>query len=122
MAPITLLIVDDEVDLLEIYALMFASEEFHVMRAKNVKEALLLMESVRPDVLITDIVMPNGSGDILSAVTEDRGIPTIICSGIVDGSGLKLSEHCVFMSKPVDASSLISLVRSLAVRARALAA
>ena len=53
-----------------------AGEEFEVVgQASNGAEALRLAESLRPDVLVLDVSMPDRSGIEVTAALRDRGSP-----------------------------------------------
>ncbi|MDO8486147.1 MAG: response regulator [Candidatus Staskawiczbacteria bacterium] len=54
----TILIVEDETPLLKIYAERFAEEGFLVLKASNGQEGLELAIKEKPDLILTDILMP----------------------------------------------------------------
>ena len=56
------LIVDDDEFLLEMYALKFKEEGFHVEIAESGREALEQVERVKPDVVLLDVVLPEMDG------------------------------------------------------------
>ncbi|OGZ43046.1 MAG: hypothetical protein A2719_01635 [Candidatus Ryanbacteria bacterium RIFCSPHIGHO2_01_FULL_45_22] len=58
----TVLIVDDDEFLLEMYALKFKEEEFVVEIAKTGHEALEKVVSVKPDIVLLDVVLPEMDG------------------------------------------------------------
>lgn len=71
--PKRLLIVDDEKDLLVLLRKVLAKKcDCDVAIAKSGKEAIELIPSWHPDVILTDIVMPDMDGMQLLANVADR--------------------------------------------------
>jgi len=57
-SEVTILVVDDEPELLEIFAIWMRREGYHVLTAANGAEALKILTSTNVDALISDIRMP----------------------------------------------------------------
>ena len=57
-SDVTILVVDDEPELLEIFSIWMRREGYHVLTAANGAEALKTLTSTRVDALISDIRMP----------------------------------------------------------------
>lgn len=66
----SLLVVDDDPDILQIIDLVFDSSEFRVLQARNGVEVLKQIEAFRApiDVLLIDVVMPRLNGAELARV------------------------------------------------------
>jgi CheY-like chemotaxis protein/anti-sigma regulatory factor (Ser/Thr protein kinase) len=80
----TVLVVDDAaVDRKLVGGLLSKGENLQVKFATNGEEALELLESVRPDVVVTDLVMPGMSGLELVAqiVQRSPSTPVILMTG-----------------------------------------
>jgi EAL domain-containing protein (putative c-di-GMP-specific phosphodiesterase class I) len=77
------LIVDDDVDLLEIYAAIVEAEGHKVVCAKTGREALQCFEPGRFDVIVSDILMPDMGGlGLLNAVrARDLDVPVVLITG-----------------------------------------
>lgn len=58
----TVLIVDDEPDLVELIAYALSAEGFRVLTAADGVEGLAVAEAERPDVIVLDIMMPRMDG------------------------------------------------------------
>jgi PAS domain S-box-containing protein len=117
----TVLVVEDEPDLLEVAAELFRSIGYEVLTAGNGNDALdILKRRQDVDVLFTDVMMPNGMNGIeLAHLARDRwpGIKVILASGY-PLPALK-SEHgnlddFTFMSKPYRLSDLAKKLRATA--------
>jgi two-component system response regulator AtoC len=66
-----LLLVDDEPSVREAFALRLSDQGYIVQTAGSGEEALSLLRSFEPDILILDLVMPNLSGlDVLARVKQ----------------------------------------------------
>jgi CheY-like chemotaxis protein len=77
-----LLIVDDSQATLTFLQVIFESEQYEVMTASNGIDGLAKVHQARPDVIITDSVMPELDGfGLLRALRDDpatEGIPVIM--------------------------------------------
>lgn len=58
----TLLIVDDDKDILEFLTYNFKAEGYKVYTATDGKEAIVRAKSAKPDLIIMDVMMPNMDG------------------------------------------------------------
>jgi DNA-binding NtrC family response regulator len=83
MAPIKLLIIDDEMDFRESIALYFSDAGFIVFEAANGHEGLDVFERERPDIVFTDLRMPvmDGFGVISGINSLSPDTPIIVISG-----------------------------------------
>jgi len=80
----TVLLVDDEPDVLHLFGRMLSNAErdYHVLRARNGRQALNLLRERRPDVMLLDLIMPGMDGtQVLEEKNHDpaiRDIPTVV--------------------------------------------
>lgn len=85
---VTILVVDDDQDILELTAVSLTANGFEVLQAKNGKEALewLDRKSAEIKIIILDIVMPVMDGfEFLEVVKKNekyKNIPVIIASNL----------------------------------------
>jgi putative two-component system response regulator len=108
MQQVKILAVDDEVfnlDLIE--AVFMEHDHVEIMKATNGKEALAVVETVSPDVIITDIAMPVMDGfELIKALKRDpktAHIPVIMVSPNTENELEALSLGAAdFVSKPFD--------------------
>jgi DNA-binding response OmpR family regulator len=77
------LIVEDEPELLTLMADAFRRADIEVYTARNGEVGLELFRAVRPDLVITDIVMPakEGVSLIIDIKKTDSNVPVIAISG-----------------------------------------
>jgi CheY-like chemotaxis protein len=117
-----ILIVDDEEDARELVSTMLARAGAVVQAASSAGEALTLIESWKPEVLIADIGMQGEDGyDLIRkvrALPEDQGgnIPAIALTAyarIEDRKRALSSGFQVHLAKPVDRTQLAVAVSNL---------
>ena len=82
LAGLTLLVVEDEIDAREMVTLILEQCGAKIIAADSAKQALILYEQYQPDVLISDISMPNEDGydlirQIRQSKTDKTDIPAI---------------------------------------------
>ena len=78
------LIVDDDQDLREVYQEVIEQDGHDPIIARSGDEALSLLETLSPDVILTDLLMPDGNGMKVVEAAYRRDIPVVIVSGYVD--------------------------------------
>ena len=113
----TVLVVEDEVDLLFTIALSLELSGYRVIKAASGEEALTLVEKERPDAVVLDIRLPGIDGwsvlEAIKAEPETRDIPVIVVS-IVDerarGAALGAAEYLV---KPVRRDDLLAALAAV---------
>lgn len=111
------LLVDDSTDLLELYEPILESEGYQVDTAASVDEAIAKIRTRRPDLVVTDIVMPERSGfELITWIRSDLPppLPPIIAlSGFPDVGDEALRRGAsAFQVKPLDIPELLELVAS----------
>jgi DNA-binding response OmpR family regulator len=93
-------------------------EGYEFLEAPNGREALDLMRSGHPDVVVLDLMMPILSGwDVLQERAGDdvlKNIPVIIVSANRDPEVATAVDQgvCAFLPKPFDIGALSALVRA----------
>ncbi len=110
-----ILVVDDEESLCELMAEVLA-KDYKIIKAYNGKEALELAKSQMPDLVVSDIMMPQMSGiELLNALREDQttqNIPVILLSAAVSQKTAGQAE--AFLSKPFELDVLEHTVSEVA--------
>ncbi len=101
----TILIVDDEAPIREFLAAFLEDAGYRTLGAINGAQALALLAKERPDVVLSDIMMPVLNGAELcrrlKAAADTRSVPVILMSSAgrnaADGAGAD-----AFIAKPFD--------------------
>jgi signal transduction histidine kinase len=114
------LIVEDSEDTLKLLSAMFAREGAKVTTATSAGEALKWAGSNRPDIVISDIGMPDVDGyeflRRLKMVPGMNGVPAVAISGYASDEDRKKAlgvGYCALMPKPIDVDLLFSLIHDL---------
>jgi two-component system response regulator PilR (NtrC family) len=117
MAPPTVLIIDDEPDLVELVSLTLGRMQLETAAAGTVAEARAILGTRRFDLCLTDMRLPDGDGlDLLAWIQQQYPqlpVAVITAHGNVESAvrALKLGAFD-FVSKPLDLSVLRKLVTS----------
>ena len=111
----TVLLVDDEPDILQLLEIALARMNLNTLSAKTLTEAMQLLEHNEPDLCLTDMKLPDGNGlQLVEHVQRlDRELPVAVITahGSVEAAidALKLGAFD-FVSKPVALDKLRELV------------
>ena len=81
-----ILLVEDDINLREIYSARFAAEGYQVITASDGEEALATAVRERPDLIVLDVMMPKISGfdvlDILRSTPETKETKVIMMTAL----------------------------------------
>ncbi len=113
-----ILVVDDSTDLLEAYEAILEMEGFEIRSATSVDGAIAILKAWRPDLILTDIIMPVKTGfELITHVRSDLvpPVPPIVAlSGFPDVEGEALRRGAsALLVKPVGMSELVEVIRSM---------
>lgn len=119
-SPKKILIADDEPDILEIVGYNLSREGYQVTTAKDGDEALAKAKTVKPELIILDIMMPKKNGvevcEILRAKPAFKDTLIIFLTALSDESshvkGLETGADD-YISKPISPKVLLSKVNAL---------
>jgi CheY-like chemotaxis protein len=89
----TILVVDDEIDVLEMIELGLRSAGYQMLTADSGERAIEIFGEQRPDLVICDIKMPkmNGIATIARLREQDPGLPVVVLTGYL---GPQTIEEC----------------------------
>jgi CheY-like chemotaxis protein len=119
LASTTILICEDEPSLRELMRISLPAE-YIFAEAGDVAEAIELVDTVQPDLVLLDVMMPGGSG--LSVLEHVRNSPDLKETPVVVVSAFAADrDHLAafeagasgFLKKPFDPDELQSLVTEL---------
>ena len=116
--PDTILIVDDDPQLLHVTELLFGLEGYHVLVAKSGEAALELLSQVRPHAILLDVMMPGLDGaEVCRRVRKDpklRKIPiAVFTAAEMREKELRDAGADVFIVKPYTIDGLRDAVKDL---------
>lgn len=115
----TILIIDDDEAVLGLFTYFLKSRGYTVLCAADGREGLRLVETARPDLVITDIMMPemDGMKMIQNLRNKSPDLPVIAISGGTRSNTLdfladtSLFGACRVFEKPVSLQDLLAAVR-----------
>lgn len=112
-----ILIVDDEIDIIDTFSMLFEVHGYDVIAASNGRDALALLDDCTPDLIISDCMMP-----IMDGVTFRRhvqqsprlaALPFILMSAAPDRHDLSSITVNHFLKKPFQFDELIAIVKKM---------
>lgn len=116
----SILIVDDDVSSRDILAAILFNEDYRLEFAADGQELLEKAESLMPDAVLLDVIMPDMNGfeacRRLKAKEEFRNIPVIMISVLNDKTDMMQgfeSGADDFLSKPVNGPELRARIRAV---------
>jgi len=120
---VTVLVVEDDPVILRLLEVNFDLEGFRVLTATDGAEGVEIATTERPDVIISDIMMPKVSGlELVQAVKGDPELsstPIILLSAKAQSSDLKAGLDAgadEYITKPFEPLDLIDRVNALVAR------
>ncbi len=119
----TILVADDSVTIRRVVELTFAETDIRVETVGSGLEALERFETLRPDLVLVDVVMPDPSGyEICERVKgSDRAVPVVLLAGTFEPFDPERAQRCGadgHVVKPFDSRALVQLVERLLEMAR----
>ena len=115
-----LLLADDSITIQKVVELILAEEEFEIKSAGNGEEALAMIPSFNPDIVLADIEMPKMNGyqlcEKIKQSPSTSAIPVILLTGAFEPIDEELAKHVQaddFIVKPFESQELISKINAV---------
>lgn len=110
----TVLVVEDDEEVLFALTTVIEEEGWRVATAKNGREALSILETVRPDLMLIDLFMPVMGGiELLRVLKRDERyarIPRLVMTAANDRM-IGVKEDVSVLYKPIDLEMLVRTLR-----------
>ena len=125
LSGLHVLVVDDDADTLELMVTALTSRQANVTAVSSAMEALIAIKANRPDVLVSDIAMPDEDGYALiqKVRTLDHNfgqtIPAVAITAYAkeeDRDRVLAAGFQIYLAKPVELTELVSVVARAARR------
>ena len=113
----TVLVVDDEKNIVQLARLYLNKEGYQVESAYDGLEALKMAKSIRPDLIILDLMMPEMDGlDVCKELRKTSNVPIIMLTAKGDDIdriiGLEIGADD-YMTKPFNPRELVARVKAV---------
>lgn len=114
-----ILVVDDEIKIRDAISVLLEEKGYGVRKAENGKEGIKELDKYNPDLVITDISMPDMDGiEFLKTIRKhSKDLPVIVMSGNAVGQkflkAASLFGSSAALIKPFSNKDLIELVKKL---------
>ena len=120
--PGTILVVDDEKNIVQLARLYLNNEGFRVESAHDGKQALEKAKSLKPDLIVLDIMMPEMDGlTVCKEIRKTSNVPVIILTARGEDIdrivGLEIGADD-YMAKPFNPRELVARVKAVLRRAQ----
>ncbi len=117
----TILLVDDEYAFVDTLTELLQDEGYHVISAANGKDGLAKLQTQKPDLVLTDFMMPIADGRELvrglRALPHLRSTPIVMMSATTKAVALSdesaILEVSAFLGKPVAWEKLLAVIVGL---------
>jgi len=105
------LVLDNHPDFVALVSRYLAEQNWRVVGAQEVRQALALALEAKPDVILLDVMLPGQDGwDFMLALRlqeETRNIPVIVCSVLYEPQIARALGASGYLTKPVTQAALL---------------
>ena len=113
----TILVVDDEAAIAEMLQDLLEDEGYQVVTAGNGHEGLARVAKVRPQLVLSDVMMPGLDGRAfcraLHADPAYRAIPVVLMSAAAAPEAQDGCTYAAFVRKPFDLATFVGLISAV---------
>lgn len=123
LGEITVLVVDDEESFVDALVVGLKREGFRVIVARDGEQAIMLFDTMRPDVVMLDVMIPKVSGiDVLRSIRAKSRVPVLMVTAKTSELdavlGLEIGADD-YIAKPYRLRELVARIRAVLRRAPA---
>lgn len=119
----TILLVDDDQDIVEINS-RIVGRRYNVLSALSATECLQIMRTVRPDLIVMDVIMENMTAGLDAVKTMEKegildGVPVLFLTSVNEHFDYRLQVDedyypmVKWMDKPIKPTHLLNTIREL---------
>jgi CheY-like chemotaxis protein len=127
--PKRILLADDSITIQKVVELTFSDGDYEVVAVNNGAKAIQKLAEMRPDVILSDIIMPEKNGyevcEFVKSHPEYRTIPVVLLTGTFEPFDPDRADKAgcdAVVTKPFESQSLIHKVDELIQQAQSNAA
>src|SRR5688500_14631351 len=126
--PKKILLADDSITIQKVVELTFSDGDYEVTAVNNGAKAIQKLSEMRPDIILSDIIMPEKNGyevcEYVKSHPDFRTIPVVLLTGTFEPFDPDRAEKAgcdAVVTKPFESQSLIHKVEELIAQARSAA-
>lgn len=115
-----ILLADDSITIQKVISITFSSPEFEITIVDNGNDAIKKASEVKPDIILTDIVMPGKNGyEVCDAIKSNPALqstPVLLLTGAFEAFDEQHARQVgadAWLSKPFETQALIDKVNAL---------
>ena len=115
-----ILLADDSITIQKVVELTFSDGDFEVVAVNNGARAIQQLQESRPDIILSDIIMPEKNGyevcEFVKSHPDYRTIPVVLLTGTFEPFDPDRAERAgcdAVVTKPFESQSLIHKVEEL---------
>src|SRR6266581_4116365 len=115
-----ILLADDSITIQKVVELTFSDGDYEVFAVNNGAKAIQKLAEVRPDIILSDIIMPEKNGyevcEYVKSHPEYRNIPVVLLTGTFEPFDPDRADKAgcdAVVTKPFESQSLIQKVEEL---------
>ena len=112
----TILVVDDEADIQKMLSVLLEAENFKIVSGESGKQALRMVESLKPDLILLDLELPDMSGkDVVKILRVSTQVPVIMLSthsSDEEAAGVLNAGANDYMTKPFNFDVLLARINA----------
>ncbi len=123
--PKKILLADDSITIQKVVELTFSDGDYEVSAVNNGAKAIQKLSEMRPDIILSDIIMPEKNGyevcEYVKSHPEYRNIPVVLLTGTFEPFDPDRAEKAgcdAVVTKPFESQSLIHKVEELIAQAK----
>src|SRR5947209_6654949 len=127
--PKKILLADDSITIQKVVELTFSDGDYEVTAVNNGAKAIQKLSEMRPDIILSDIIMPEKNGyevcEYVKSHPEYRNIPVILLTGTFEPFDPDRADKAgcdAVVTKPFESQSLIHRVEELVAQSQSTAA
>jgi CheY-like chemotaxis protein len=124
--PKKILLADDSITIQKVVELTFSDGDYEVTAVNNGAKAIQKLAEMRPDIILSDIIMPEKNGyevcEYVKSHPDYRSIPVVLLTGTFEPFDPDRAEKAgcdAVVTKPFESQSLIHKVEELISQAQA---
>ena len=118
--PKKILLADDSITIQKVVELTFSDGDYEVTAVNNGARAVQKLAEMRPDIILSDIIMPEKNGyevcEYVKSHPDFRNIPVVLLTGTFEPFDPHEAKACGsdgHVTKPFDSRSLVERVETL---------